>query len=304
MNRAIFVSFILLAAQAAAGDAYLFVYFKDSGKSGVYYALSNDGFQWRTVKNGEAILKPEKADELMRDPHVAKGPDGEYHMIWTWDWKKTSIGHAHSKDLLNWSEHREIPMMTNTPGVKNIWAPEIYWDKTNRHWLIIWSSTVEGRFPETQGQVNNGSNHRIYSLTTSDFKVFSEPKLFFDPGFPVIDATILQMGSKYRLIFKDERDNPVKKHIQYATGPSLEGPWTGIGEPFTEAWAEGPSAIKIGSRYIVYYDHYRKPQQYRAMATRDWKKWEDVTNLMILPAGARHGAFLKITSEEGKAIGK
>lgn len=293
MNRAIFVSFILLAAHAIAGDAYLFAYFKDSGKSGVFYALSKDGFQWHTVKNGEPILKPEKDDELMRDPHIAKGPDGEYHMIWTWDWKKTSIGHAHSKDLVHWSAHQEIPMMTDTPGVKNVWAPEIYWDKAKRHWLIIWSSTLEGQ-----------SNHRMYSMTTSDFKTFSEPVVFFDPGFSVIDGTIVQMGSKFRLVFKDERENPVKKHLQFAEGPSLEGPWTGISEPITDSWAEGPSVLKIGGNYIVYYDHYRKPQQYRAVSTRDWKTWVDVTNLMILPAGARHGTFIKITAAEEKAIGK
>lgn len=304
MNFAIPVSIILLATPALARDAYLFAYFKDSGKSGVFFALSKDGYQWRTVNNGEAITKPEKADELMRDPHIAKGPDGVYHMIWTWGWKKLSIGHASSRDLAHWSEHQEIPMMTRTPGVKNIWAPELYWDKAKRHWLLIWSSTVEGRFPQTQGQVNSSSNHRIYSLTTSDFKTFSEPKLFFDPGFPVIDGTIFQTGAKYRLVFKDERDVPAKKYIQYAAGPSLEGPWTGISEPFTEAWAEGPSVVKIGGAYIVYYDHYRKPQQYRAMATRDWKTWEDVTKLMILPAGARHGTFLKISSEEEKTIGK
>jgi hypothetical protein len=304
MTRAILVSFILLAAQAAAGDNYLFAYFKDSGKSGVFYALSKDGYQWHTVKNGEAMLKPEKADELMRDPHIAKGPDGEYHMVWTWDWKKTTLGHAHSKDLVHWSEHQEIPIMTNISGVKNVWAPEIYWDKQKKHWLIIWSSTVEGRFPETAGQVISGGNHRIYSTTTADFTIFSDPKVFSDPGYPVIDGTILQVGAKFRLLFKDERDTPVKKTILFATGPSLEGPWTGISEPFTESWAEGPSAIKIDGVYLVYYDRYRKPQQYRAIATRDWKKWEDVTNLMILPSGARHGAFIKITSEDAKAIGK
>src|SRR5437660_8789297 len=106
MYLAILSLFLLLAAQAAAADAYLFAYFKDSGKSGVFYALSKDGYEWRTVKNGEPMLKPEKEDELMRDPHIAKGPDGEYHMIWTWDWKKTSMGHAQSKDLIHWSAHQ------------------------------------------------------------------------------------------------------------------------------------------------------------------------------------------------------
>ncbi len=294
----------LAAAQTLAADSYLFAYFKDNGQTGVFYALSKDGLQWHNVHNGDAMVKPEKPGELMRDPHITRGPDGEYHMVWTWDWKKTSMGHAHSKDLVRWSEHQEIPMFAGTPGVKNIWAPELYWDKAQKHWLIIWSSTIEGRFPETVGQISNGNNHRIYSMTTADFKTFSEPKIFFDPGFPVIDGTIVQVGSKYRLVFKDERDKPVKKFIQYATGPSLEGPWTEISEPFTEAWAEGPSVLKIDGTYFVYYDHYRKPQQYRSIATKNWKDWQDTTNLMILPAGARHGAFLKITNDDAKAIGK
>jgi len=304
MNRAIVCLSLLLAAHAAAADHYLFAYFRDNGQGGVFYATSNDGLQWHTAKNGEAFIKPEKEGELMRDPHISKGPDGEYHMVWTWDWKKTSMGHAHSKDLVHWSAHQEIPMFAGTPGVKNIWAPELYWDKAKKHWLIIWSTTIEGRFPETLSQGNNGNNHRIYSMTTTDWQTFSEPKVFFNPGYEVIDGTIVQVGNKYHLVFKDERDNPVKKFIHFATGPTLEGPWSEISEPFTEAWAEGPSVMKVDGVYFVYYDHYRKPQQYRSMATKNWKTWEDSTNLMILPAGARHGVFLKIGAEEAKAIGK
>lgn len=88
--------------------------------------------------------------------------------------------------------------------------------------------------------------NRIYSAMTADFEHFTTPSVFFDPGYEVIDATILQTGSRYHLVFKDERKEPLKKFIQIASGPSIEGPWSGISEPFTESWSEGPSPMKIG----------------------------------------------------------
>ena len=69
----IFVSLILLAGQAAAGDSYLFAYFKDSGKSGVFYALSKDGFEWTL---GRRQFKPD-IDGLKRP----KGIDGRVKEI-------------------------------------------------------------------------------------------------------------------------------------------------------------------------------------------------------------------------------
>ena len=234
----------------------------------------------------------------MRDPHIARGPDGTYHMVWTWDWRTQRLGHATSRDLKTWSAHQEIPTMANVPGTMNVWAPELYWDKAKSEWLIIWSSTVTGRFPETLSGGEQGLNHRIYYMTTRDFETFSEPQVFFNPGYEVIDATLLEDASKYYLVFKDERKNPLKKFLLASEGPTLRGPWSTPGEPFTDSWSEGPSALKIGGEYVVYYDHYRDPRGYRATISKDLKTWQDVTSKMSFPPDAKHGCFLRLTAPE------
>ncbi len=105
---------------------------------------------------------------------------------------------------------------------------------------------------------------------------------------------------KYYLVFKDERKEPLKKFIQIASGPSLEGPWSGISEPFTESWSEGPSAIKIGGEYVVYYDHYRNPKRMQAVRSKDLQHWRAAK--VTFPEGSKHGSFLKITKEEAERL--
>ena len=269
---------------------YLYATFHDPGSSGVYFAISDDGHKWKMLNGGKPWLAPSHPGELMRDPFLTRGPDGEFHMVWTWEWRVKSIGYAHSKDLVHWSEQKEIPLMAGIEGTRNTWAPEIYWDTPKKQWLIIWSSVVDGKH----------EGNRIYSAMTADFDHFTTPAIFFDPGFEVIDATILQTGSKYYMVFKDERKEPLKKFLQIASGASLEGPWTDISEPFTESWSEGPSAMKIGSEYIVYYDHYRDPKRMQAVHSKDLKHWAPLD--VEFPAGSKHGSFLKITKEEARRL--
>ncbi len=283
----------LLSATAAAADPLLFVYFKEPANMGVFFATSTDGYHWTPANSGKPWYPVEHPGELMRDAFITRGPDREFHMVWTWGWRGQSIGYAHSPDLVHWSEQREIPLMAGTPGAGNTWAPEIYWDAAKSKWLIVWSSTVEGR----------QEGNRIYStLITPDFKTFSKPEIFFDPGYMAIDATILETGGKFYLVFKDERLEPLHKYVRIAEGATLEGPWRNIGEAITESWSEGPSAVEVGGETIVYYDHYRDPKRYEAVRSSDLKHWTPVTDQMTLPEHAKHGSFLKITAEELQRI--
>jgi beta-xylosidase len=281
---------VLLAGAISLRAEYLFATFHDPGSTGVYFEISNDGYNWRMLNDGKSWLPPSHAGELMRDPFITRGPDGEFHMVWTWEWRVKSIGYAHSKDLVHWSEQKEIPLMAGVEGTGHTWAPEIYWDAPKSKWLIVWSSIVEGKH----------EGNRIYSSLTTDFDHFTTPTIFFDPGYDVIDATILQDGAKYYLVFKDERKEPLKKFIQIASGSSVEGPWSGISEPFTEPWSEGPSAVKIGDEYIVYYDHYREPKKFQAVHSKDLKRWSPAS--VTFPEGSKHGSFLKITKEEAARL--
>ena len=287
---------LLWAATLHGEQWYLFTYFKDPGSSGVYFALSNDGYHFTPINDGNPVLPPAQKGELMRDAFLTRGPDHEFHMVWTWEWRDTKIGYAHSTDLVHWSEQIEVPLMKDIAGTRNTWAPEIYWDAPKKAWEIIWSSTIGGTSSDKV------LDNRIYSSLTKDFRTFSQPQVFFDPGYNVIDATILETKGKFYLVFKDERPEPLKKFIKTAEGPTVEGPWSRISEEFTESWSEGPSAMQVGDEYVVYYDHYREPRRYEAVASKDLVHWAPITGKISFPPGCKHGSFLKISEAEARRL--
>ena len=96
------------------------------------------------------------------------------------------------------------------------------------------------------------------------------------------------------MIFKDERKTPLQKRLRLAFADSPAGPWRDVTEPFTRDWVEGPSAVRIGREWWIYFDHYAKPQQYGAVKTRDWKKFDEVSGQVSFPADHRHGTVVKV----------
>jgi hypothetical protein len=254
------------------------------------------------LNGGKPWLPPAHKDQLMRDPHVARDAKGGFHMVWTWAWRGNVFGHAHSKDLMSWGEQTMTEAFPGVAGVRNTWAPELVYDPKVSEWLVFWSGTIDGRFPETADSLDNGNNHRIYARATKDFKAFSEPFLFFNPGYPVIDATVVPSGAGYDMYFKDERVKPLRKQILRATGKSARGPWTVEGDSLTEEWSEGPSALKVGEHTIVFYDHYRDAVGYRARRSKDGAYWQNAVSMIAFPSNAKHGSFLKITAEEAARL--
>jgi hypothetical protein len=299
---------LLLSFPLMARDRYLFTSFRGDGETGVFFALSSDGRDWKPLNDNQPWLKPEIPGMLMRDPWLGRGPDGVWHMLWTWGWtrgggdKSLKIGTAESKDLIHWSAQRAIPVLADETSARNAWAPEAAWDAARREWILFWATTIPGRFASTEGTGDSGYNHRIYSTTTHDWKTFSPVKLLFDPGFNCIDSTMVHDGKRWIMIFKDERKTPLEKRLRLAFADSPAGPWTGITEPFTRDWVEGPSAIRIGSEWWIYFDHYTKPQGYGAVRTRDWKTFEDVSEQVHFPADHRHGTVVPIDEKTANQL--
>jgi hypothetical protein len=282
------------APPASSHGAWLFIYFKEPANQGIFFALSGDGLHYRPLNYGQPWVTPAQPGELMRDVFLTRGPDGTFQMVWTWGWRGNSLGYASSPDLLRWSAQKEIPIMADLPQTNNVWAPETYWDAAKSQWLIIWSSSMR----------DSSAGNRIWFSLTPDFNTFSKPAVFFDPGYVTIDATIFHgVTGPYRLIFKQQTYDPLTFQERVATGPTLEGPWSSISGPINESWSEGPSCIKLGSRSVVFYDHYRPPRaRYEAVATIDWKNWADITAETSLPPLSKHGSFLRITDEEATRL--
>jgi hypothetical protein len=298
MKKLIFSALLLLGFMAqvnAGGKVYIFSYFKGNGEDGLHLAYSRDGLTWTSLNNDRSFLKPlVGVSKLMRDPCIIRTKDGTFHMVWTAGWTEGGIGYASSKDLVNWSEQKYIEVMAKEPTARNTWAPEIIYDEKGRQFLIFWSTTIPGRFPETDAQAESKYNHRIYSTTTKDFISFSETRLFYEPGFNVIDATIQKNGKGYVMFLKDETVVPPQKNIKTAKSASLYGPYPKASEPITgKYWAEGPTAAKIGKVWYVYFDKYRE-RKYGAVVSDDLKVWVDISDKITFPDGARHGTVLEV----------
>jgi len=277
--------------------AYLFCYFKNNGEDGLHLAYSNDGFNWKSLHGDSSYLKPVVGDDkLMRDPCIIKGGDGLFHMVWTVSWKERGIGHTSSKDLIHWSKQEYLPVMEHEATAKNCWAPEIFYDKPSKQYMIFWATTIPGRFPKTDSLGDN--NHRIYYVTTKDFKTYSKTQLLYDQGFNVIDATIQKQGNKYVMILKDETKKPVQKNLRVAFSDNLTGGYGMPSAPITgKYWAEGPTAIKINNEWIVYFDKYML-HKYGAVSSTDLINWTDISDKVSFPAGTRHGTVLTVTEKE------
>jgi len=281
----------------AQKESYLFSYFIGNGEDGLHFAYSNDGLTWQALKEGQSFLKPVVGkDKLMRDPCIYQDKNGTFHMVWTSGWKDKIIGYASSKDLVNWSEQKAIPVMEHEPAAKNSWAPEISYDKKTKLFLIFWATTIPGRHSDVaDSEREKGLNHRMYYVTTPDFKTFSETKIFFNPDFSVIDATIFEKGKNYYMFLKNENPKPAEKNIRVTQAKSALGPYpTQVSTPITgNYWAEGPTAIEVGEYVYVYFDKYTE-HKYGAVRSKDLKTWEDVSEQVKFPQGIRHGTAFKI----------
>jgi hypothetical protein len=281
---------VFAAESERTNSVYLFTSFRGNGEDGLRFLYSFDGYHWTNVPG--TFLKPSVGpSKLMRDPSLLRGPDGVFHLVWTTGWHTDQgFGSASSTNLVHWSEQKFIPVMVHEPTTVNVWAPELFYDEREKQFIICWSSTIPGRFPDFEEEHTN--NHRMYFTTTRDFKTFAPAKLFFDPGFSVIDGTIVKFGRQYVLVHKDNTRR--QRNLRVSFGDTPLGPWHDVSGPFTTQYTEGPTTLKIGDDWLIYYDAYRA-HIYGAAKTRDFKTFTDITRDVSFPEGHKHGTALEIS---------
>ena len=277
------------AGNETGDDLYMFTSFHEPADEGLRFLYSEDGIHWDSIAG--TWLAPTLGDSIMRAPSIVVGPDSTFHLVWTIAWKgDTGFGYSSSRDLVNWSEQRRIPAMDSVVSTQNLWAPELFYDDVKGQYMVVYASCVPDAGFDV-GIEEEKNNHRLYYVTTKDFTTFSDPKLFYEPGFSCIDATLVKRGPEdYVMVVKDNtRPN---RNIKVAFAKDAEGPYTAASEPFTESFTEGPSVAKVGDEYYIYYDTYRK-FIYSAHKTSDFKTFTDVTDSISVPSGHKHGTIFR-----------
>lgn len=149
-----------------SSDLHFFAYFTGEGTDGLHLAVSNDSIRWHSLNHGVPLLVPVLGSQrLMRDPHLTRGPDGTFHLLWTTGWNDPFIGYSSSTNLRDWSEQRTLPVMAEIPDARHCRTPESIYDPITRDFLIRWSAGVATR----HGRITE----RLYAARTRDFKLFT-----------------------------------------------------------------------------------------------------------------------------------
>lgn len=288
----ILFSLMLFSCNTAEKEYYVFTSFHEPADSGLRFLYSEDGKHWDNIPG--VWLKPEIGNQqIMRDPSMVRTPDGAFHLVWTSSWKgDLGFGYATSNDLKNWSEQQFIPVMKHEPTTINTWAPEIFYDDEKEEFIVVWASCIPGRFEEGIEDADN--NHRLYYITTKDFKTISETKLFYDPGFSSIDAIIVKRDKNdYVLVFKDNTRPNRNMKVAFAESPT--GPYSECSDAFTDTFTEGPCVVKLGDEYWIYFDAYRE-KIYGAVKTKDFITFTDETQNVSVPKLHKHGTIFKASA--------
>ncbi|CAL9291708.1 hypothetical protein SUDANB135_01912 [Streptomyces sp. SudanB135_2055] len=303
---------------------YLFAYFTGEGSADgeqIRYALSrgNDALRWRELNGGEPVLTSTTGERGLRDPFVIRSPEGDrFFMIATdlrmyrnssgsWDEVQRhgskSIMVWESTDLVHWTDQRLVEVAPDNAG--NTWAPEAYWDDELDAYVVFWASKLYA--DDDPGHIGSTYNRMLYA-TTEDFRSFSEPKVWNDPGYSVIDSTVVEHEGTYYRYTKDERDpssgSPCSKFVTGEKSTSLTDTSYDfvsdcIGRGAMER-GEGPTVFKSNTeeKWYLFVDEYGGrgylPFETTDLASGEWTPSTDYQ----LPASPRHGTVIPVTQAE------
>lgn len=306
--------------------AYLMVYFKDDTHS-LYFALSNDGYSFTDVNNGNPVIAGDTIAEQkgIRDPYIMRGPDGMFYMAMTdlhvfgqeagyrtTPWEREGYGWGNNRgivlmkspDLIHWSHHvlRVDKAFPELVDIGCSWAPEMIYDESRQKIMLYFTM----RF-------GNGRNKVYYTHMNKDFtqiEKMPEPIFEYPEGKTYIDADITKVGDKYHMFYVAHDGTP---GIRQAISDSLTGPYV-----YNPEWidpepgsCEAPTIFKrIGeNKWVLVYDIYSLEQHNFGFS--ETSDFENFTHLGHFNGGVmkstnfsvpKHPAVIQITKEEAERI--
>lgn len=303
---------------------YLFAYFPANNNENIYYALSNDGYNFTAMNGGKRVVAADSVSikKGLRDPHVLRAPDGWFYMVNT-DMKSAEGWSSNrgmvlmrSRDLINW-EHSTVHFPDKYKGknfanVTRVWAPETFWDDTydngdgtkGRPLVYFSLLTNDGTIPYDKV---------FYAYANRDFTdLEGEPVHFFDRGRSTIDMDIVysRADGLYHAFYKNEGDGGICKvtaeSLLPKSGSATGSQWSkpsGALQQTTEA-VEGAGVFKLINQesWILMYDCYNNGH-YQFTSSTDLNTFKFVQNTEMKGAFTpRHGTVLPITAEETEKL--
>jgi hypothetical protein len=307
---------------------YLLVYFVGNSSADderIRMALScgNDPLHYRELNAGQPVLTSGLGTKGVRDPFLVRSPEGDrFHLLATdlrtsggADEQVTDIwGRAErtgsrsivvwdSTDLVDWTGERLVRVSPDTAG--NTWAPKACYADELGVYVVFWASKL---YAEDDPDHTGTTYNRMLYATTTDFRSFSEARVWHDPGHAVIDSAVIKHNGLYYRYTKDERDQtpsvPSAKLItaeksRELTSTAYDFVADRIGEEAVSR-GEGPAVFKSNTeeKWYMFIDEFGG-RNYVPFETIDLDsgKWTPSTGHR-LPPEAKHGSVLPVTQAE------
>ena len=227
---------------------YLFTNFPVNDEQ-VYMHLSNgnDALSYRQLSydgtpETARILESTVGTTGVRDHFIIAAPDMSRYWLHATDLKVNALGGDfinatrfgsrsiviwESTNLADWSEPRLSAPLANV-SAGNVWAPESYWDATHSEYIVIFSSRYWD--PADVDRTGRSPPNQLMYVTTKDFVSFSKEEVYFSPGYPVIDCSLLHVPEQgddvwYRWV-KSEVDYKI---WQQRSSNGILGTWVNVG---------------------------------------------------------------------------
>jgi hypothetical protein len=194
-------------------DAYVMAYATrtPSGAGtnhGLHLALSSDGLNWTPLNSNRPVVTPAEGSRQVGDPFVLRLQDGTFVVLAADEDAADPArenGYIHlwsSPDLRTFSYRRlRVHGMAS-----HTWAPEAFYDASRKAYGIVYTAV-------------HGDRESVYVDWTTDFATLSAPELFFDPGYGVVDPTVVADGGSWHLFFQDQRDHKIHEARSAAPEP-------------------------------------------------------------------------------------
>lgn len=293
--------------------AYLFVHFKGTesapDEEQIYFAVSKNALEWQSVNGGKPVLTSCMGEGGVRDPHILRTKEGGFVIIatdlsiysrtdmpvsdkWTDCQCRGSkdIALWRSDDLVNWSEQKMVRVAAENAGCT--WAPETAYDHKRGEYMVFWASKTAD---------DNFTKQRIWRAYTKDFENFSEPEIYIDREYSVIDTTIIYDKGIYYRFTKNETDKNVflETSDDLSTGFVMRDDFS-LGREFGY---EGPTLCPVNDGIMLYMDNFAKHEGYKTFFTEslesaDFKPCDGFKTPYIF----RHGTVIEITQDEYNRI--
>ena len=302
-------------------SGYLLTYFKDETHS-VYFAISNDGYSFTDLNDGEPILIGDILAEQkgLRDPHITRGPDGAFYLAMTdlhiygkqkgyrdTDWERPSEKYGwgnnralvlmKSYDLINWT-HSNFRVDRFFPELGDIdcsWAPQTIYDPIAKKMMVYFTIRYENKYANIYYSYANDQFTQLETLPT---KI---------EGIGGIDADITKVNDTYHMYFVSDAK------IYYAQSESINKNFVSEAKRIDPniVSTEAPNIFRrLGTdTYVLMYDIYgAKPNNMGFSETIDFINYKHLGkfNEGVMKTSnferPKHGAVTYLTDQELKSL--